>query len=110
MCNKSHSTLTVLFQVDALQNPIEAYSKVKELQTALENPSEFISREEEHQRLLEVLESAGDGKNSSLDQSVKGSIDDISKESASHKNSLVETQTSIDRIVHQVSFDKVSLG
>jgi hypothetical protein len=79
------------------------------MQTALENPSEFISREEEHQRLLEVLESAGDGKNNSLDQSsVKGSIDDLSKEPASHKNSLVETQFSIDRIVHQVSFDKVS--
>ena len=79
------------------------------MQTALENPSEFISREEEHQRLLEVLESAGDGKNNSLDQSsVRGSMDDLSKEPASHKNSLVETQFSIDRIVHQVSFDKVS--
>ncbi|KAI6189685.1 1-phosphatidylinositol 4,5-bisphosphate phosphodiesterase [Aphelenchoides bicaudatus] len=78
--------------VDALQNPIEAYSKVKEMQTAFGKSD------------------AGDGKNSSLDQgSVKGSIDDLSKESASHKNSLVETQISIDRMVHQVSFDKGSL-
>lgn len=84
-----------------------AYSKVRELETALENPGEFISREEEHQRLLEVLEDAGEGRNSLDQSSIKGSTDDLSKEASSHKNSLVETQTSIERMVHQVSFDKV---
>ncbi|CAD5224749.1 unnamed protein product [Bursaphelenchus okinawaensis] len=84
--------------VNALQNPIEAMSKVKAMETALENPTNFISREEQHQRLLEVLESAGEGKNNSLDQqSVRGSVDDLSKEPNSHKNSLVETQASFDR-------------
>lgn len=95
--------------VDALQNPIEAYSKVKEMQTALENPGEFLSREEEHQRLLEVLENAGEGRNSLDQTSVRGSTDDLSKDTGSHKNSLVETQISIDRMIHQVSFDKGSL-
>lgn len=79
------------------------------MQTALENPSEFISREEEHQRLLEVLETAGEGRNS-LDQgSNKGSTEDLNKEPTSHKNSLIETQISVEKSVHhQVSFDKVS--
>lgn len=95
--------------VDALQNPIEAYSKVKEMQTALEHPSEYLTREEEHQRLLEVLEKAGEGRNSIDQGSVKGSTDDLSKDPGSHKNSLVEAQVGFDRIVHQVSFDKGSL-
>lgn len=95
--------------VDALQNPIEAYSKVKEMQTALENPSEFLSKEEEHKRMLEVLENAGEGRNSLDQSSVKNSNEDLSKEPTSHKNSLIETQMSIDRMVHQVSFDKGSL-
>lgn len=84
---------------------------MKEMQTALEKPAEFISREEEHQRLLEVLENAGEGKNNSIDKdSTKGSIGDVSKESASHKNSLVEAQPSADRVMHQISFDKVLLN
>ncbi|KAI6213707.1 hypothetical protein M3Y94_00183000 [Aphelenchoides besseyi] len=102
--SESHQEL-----VKALQNPIEAFSKVRTMETALENPREFITEEEQHQRLLEVLESAGEGKNRSIDQSSmkEGSIDDVRLES--HKNSVVEIQQNSDKLGQQVSFDKGSL-
>uniref|UniRef100_A0AC34FLG7 1-phosphatidylinositol 4,5-bisphosphate phosphodiesterase n=1 Tax=Panagrolaimus sp. ES5 TaxID=591445 RepID=A0AC34FLG7_9BILA len=47
--------------VNALQNPIEAMSRVREIENALEDPKAALSKEEQNQRLLEVLESAGKG-------------------------------------------------
>ncbi|KAE9551542.1 hypothetical protein FO519_005256 [Halicephalobus sp. NKZ332] len=45
--------------VNALQNPIEAMTKAKETDNAIQEARAQISREEQNQRLLEVLETAG---------------------------------------------------